>query len=229
MAARPAGPPRALRRDAAGGRDLGAPDGPVRRAGLLELLPLGQPAQRRRPPEARDGGARLARDPFGARGRGAGRATPSRWTAASSPAWSPRRSPSRPEIELVREEARAIPQEGFVVIATGPLTSPRARRRDRRAARDRRPVLLRFHGADRRGLVARPLEDVRALALRQGRRRGLPELPAVARADTRRSSTRCSRARPCRSRTSRRASTSRAACRSRSWPSAGARRCATAR
>ncbi len=31
---------------------------------------------------------------------------------------------ARPEIELVREEARAIPPEGFVVIATGPLTSP---------------------------------------------------------------------------------------------------------
>ncbi len=31
---------------------------------------------------------------------------------------------SCPEIELVREEARAIPPEGFVVLATGPLTSP---------------------------------------------------------------------------------------------------------
>ncbi|HVQ54628.1 MAG TPA: methylenetetrahydrofolate--tRNA-(uracil(54)-C(5))-methyltransferase (FADH(2)-oxidizing) TrmFO, partial [Thermoanaerobaculia bacterium] len=31
---------------------------------------------------------------------------------------------ARPEIALVREEARAIPAEGFVVIATGPLTSP---------------------------------------------------------------------------------------------------------
>jgi methylenetetrahydrofolate--tRNA-(uracil-5-)-methyltransferase len=30
---------------------------------------------------------------------------------------------SRPEIELVREEVREIPPEGFVVIATGPLTS----------------------------------------------------------------------------------------------------------
>ncbi len=30
----------------------------------------------------------------------------------------------RPEIELVREEARAIPREGFAVVATGPLTSP---------------------------------------------------------------------------------------------------------
>jgi len=29
-----------------------------------------------------------------------------------------------PEIELVREEAREIPREGFVVLATGPLTSP---------------------------------------------------------------------------------------------------------
>jgi methylenetetrahydrofolate--tRNA-(uracil-5-)-methyltransferase len=31
---------------------------------------------------------------------------------------------ARPEIALMREEARAIPAEGFVVIATGPLTSP---------------------------------------------------------------------------------------------------------
>jgi len=31
---------------------------------------------------------------------------------------------SRPEIELVREEAREIPSPGFAVIATGPLTSP---------------------------------------------------------------------------------------------------------
>jgi methylenetetrahydrofolate--tRNA-(uracil-5-)-methyltransferase len=31
---------------------------------------------------------------------------------------------ARPEIELVREEAREIPAEGFVVLATGPLTSP---------------------------------------------------------------------------------------------------------
>ncbi|HSS44493.1 MAG TPA: methylenetetrahydrofolate--tRNA-(uracil(54)-C(5))-methyltransferase (FADH(2)-oxidizing) TrmFO, partial [Thermoanaerobaculia bacterium] len=30
---------------------------------------------------------------------------------------------SRPEIELVREEVRRIPQDGFVVLATGPLTS----------------------------------------------------------------------------------------------------------
>jgi len=31
---------------------------------------------------------------------------------------------SRPEIALVREEATSIPAEGFVVVATGPLTSP---------------------------------------------------------------------------------------------------------
>ena len=31
---------------------------------------------------------------------------------------------ARPEIELVREEARAIPADGYVVVATGPLTSP---------------------------------------------------------------------------------------------------------
>jgi len=31
---------------------------------------------------------------------------------------------ARPEVELVREEAREIPPDGFVVLATGPLTSP---------------------------------------------------------------------------------------------------------
>jgi methylenetetrahydrofolate--tRNA-(uracil-5-)-methyltransferase len=31
---------------------------------------------------------------------------------------------SRPEIEIVREEVREIPTEGYVVLATGPLTSP---------------------------------------------------------------------------------------------------------
>jgi methylenetetrahydrofolate--tRNA-(uracil-5-)-methyltransferase len=31
---------------------------------------------------------------------------------------------SRPEIELIREEVTEIPSEGFVVLATGPLTSP---------------------------------------------------------------------------------------------------------
>ncbi|HJW13542.1 MAG TPA: methylenetetrahydrofolate--tRNA-(uracil(54)-C(5))-methyltransferase (FADH(2)-oxidizing) TrmFO [Thermoanaerobaculia bacterium] len=31
---------------------------------------------------------------------------------------------SRPEVELVREEVREVPAEGFVVVATGPLTSP---------------------------------------------------------------------------------------------------------
>ena len=30
----------------------------------------------------------------------------------------------RPEIEIVREEVRAVPPQGFVVLATGPLTSP---------------------------------------------------------------------------------------------------------
>jgi len=31
---------------------------------------------------------------------------------------------AKPEIEIVRDEVRAIPGEGFVVLATGPLTSP---------------------------------------------------------------------------------------------------------
>ena len=79
---------------------------------------------------------------------------------------------------LVREEIREIPREGFVVIATGPLTSPALDARDRGAPRHRGPLLLRLDGADRRSLLARPLEDVRPLPLREGRRRGLLELPA---------------------------------------------------
>ena len=40
-------------------------------------------------------------------------------------AWVTEALRARPEIELVREEATAIPPEGFVVLATGPLTSPK--------------------------------------------------------------------------------------------------------
>ena len=166
--------------------------------------------------------ARAAAVPAGRRARDG----PPRLRRASSP----RRSPSRPEIELVREEVRAIPDaSGFVVIATGPLTSPALDRAIGELLGTRGPLLLRLDGADRRGLLARLLEDVRALALRKGRRRGLLELSAHARG-VRAIPRRAALGRDGRrSRTSRRASTSRAASRSRSWPSGGARRCATGR
>ena len=186
----------------------------LRGARLLELLPFRQPAQRRRPAEARDGGARLARHPLGARGGRAGGRRPGDGPHRL------RRPRDRGDRGAPRDRARA---RGGARDPGGGLRRPRdgaadlagARRRDRRAARDRGPLLLRLDGADRRGLVARPLEDVRAVALRQGRRRRLLELPALARRVRALSRRAASRARRCRSTTSRRASTSRAACRSR--------------
>ena len=122
---------------------------------------------------------------------------------------------ARPEIEIVRDEAREIPPEGFVVIATGPLTSPALDARDRKAPRDRGPLLLRLDRAGRGVLLARLFEDVRDVALRKGRRRGLLELPARRKTSTKSSSPTSWRGRPCRSTTSRRGSISRGACRSR--------------
>ena len=84
-----------------------------------------------------------------------------------------------------------------------------------------RALFLRFDGADRDGRFARLCEDLPRVAIRQGRRRRLPELPARPRSSTRNSSPSSSRPRRSRFTTSRRASISRAAFRSRSWRSAG--------
>ena len=154
--------------------------GPLRRARLLELLPLGQSAKRRRAAQARDGGPRLARDPLRAAGRRAGRRR-----AGHGPRRL-RRSRHRGDRGAARDRARSRggrrdsprhvrrPRDG-------PPDLARARPRDRRAPRHRGPLLLRLDGADPRSFLARLLEDVRPLALREGRGRGLLELPALAR------------------------------------------------
>ena len=114
-----------LCRDAPAGVDRRAPDGPMRRARLLELLPLRQPRQRRRAPEARDGSARLARDPVRSARPPCRRATPSRWTATSSPACvTEALAGVRRDRARARGGARDSAGDGYVVIATGPLTSP---------------------------------------------------------------------------------------------------------
>ena len=175
----PPRPPRAPRRDAAGEDDRRARDGPPRRDGLLELLPVGQPGERGGAPEARDGVDRLAHPRGGAEGRRArGRRA--------------RRGPRG-----LRRGRHAAPRVGAAprARARGSGIAPRRgrglrRRRDGPAhvagsrevapGRARRPVsvLLRRDGADRGARVARPLEALRALALGQGRGRRLPERPA---------------------------------------------------
>ncbi len=82
-----------------------------------------------------------------------------------------------------REARRsADPGGGFLVVATGPLTSAALERRPE-APRGEVPLLLRRGGADRRGFLARPVEALRGAPLGQGRRRRLPERPALTKAE----------------------------------------------
>jgi methylenetetrahydrofolate--tRNA-(uracil-5-)-methyltransferase len=90
---------------------------------------------------------------------------------------------SRPEIELVREEVREIPDspDGYVVIATGPLTSPSL---DAAIGRLLGTEDLYFYDSMAPIVEASSLDESRMyapLALRQGRRRRLLELSAHAR------------------------------------------------
>ncbi len=142
---------------------------------------------------------------------------------------------AEPLITLERDEITALPPQdwGPTIIATGPLTSPAFGRGD--PGRDRRTGarLLRRHRTRRALRQHRFRRGLAPVALRQGRsrrrRRGLRQLPHEPRAIRRlrrcaaggakRPSSASSRARPI----------STAACRSRSWPSAAARLCATAR
>ena len=187
--------------------DGGARDGPLRRARLLELLPVGQPAERGRAAQARDGAPRLARHPVGARGGRAGRATLSRWTGTSSPTLVTEAIAARPRDRARAGGGRRDPAaRASSSIATGPLTSPALDRRDRggcsgprtststtRSRRSSRPRRSTSRGCTRMSRYGK------------GRGRGLLELPADARGvrGVRRRS--CSRARRSRSRTSRRA------------------------
>ena len=135
-----------------------------------------------------------------------------------------------PEIEVIREEVREIPPsaEGHVVIATGPLTSKAL---DEAIGRllgtedlyfydSMRPSSLPSLSISRRCTRCRVTEKGRAPTTGTARSTG---------SSTKRSCRICSPPRPFPFTTSRRASTSRAAFRSRSWRSAGVRRCGTAR
>ena len=193
-----------------------ASDGPLRRARLLELLPLRQPAERGRAPEAGDGGARLARDPVRAAGGRAGgrraRDGPRRLRRPSSP----RRSRRGRRSSSSARRSRAIPADGYVVLATGPLTSPALDAAIGELLGTERPLLLRLDRADRRRATSLDFSKMYALS-RYGKGEGADywNCPLDRGSSTRSSSRTCSPPRPCRSRTSRRASTSRAACRSR--------------
>ena len=216
-----------LLRDAAGGADPGAPHRPPRRAGLHQHLQVGGltnahgllKAEMRAlgslllpcADEARvPGGTALAvdREVFSARGARAG----------------DRRIPN---ITVVREEAAELPAPG--VVATGPLTSERLAA----AIAARLGVeALAFYDAIAPVVADDSLDHERLYALsRYGKGGGDDYLNAAARPGrrTRRSSTRCSRPTSTRATTSTRCRTSRAACRSRRWRGAAARRCASGR
>ena len=182
--------------------------------GLLkaELRALGQPAARRAPTLARvPGGTALAvdREVFSAGGARAGDGA------------------SRTSRSCARKCAE-LPSPG--VVATGPLTSRPAHRGDRRPARARRRS--RSTTPSRRSCRRDSLDHERLYALsRYGKGEGDDYLnaPMDAAGVRARSSTRCSRPTSTRATSSTRCRTSRAACRSRRWPAAAARRCASAR
>ena len=208
-----------------------------RRARLLELVPLGRrQRQRRRAAAPGDAHPRLA-DP--ARGRRA--PGPRRRGAGGRPRGlrrrpSPRRSRRIRSSRIAREEVEGLPPEewGPAIVATGPLTAPSLARGHPRPDRRRVAGLLRRHRADRAPRLHRHGQGLVPVALRQGRARRhrgrlhqLPDGPGAVRrlhpGPDRRATRSGSRSgRP-------RRPISTAACRSRSWPSAAPRPCATAR
>ena len=161
----------------------------------------------------------------------------SRSIAMNSPPPSPLALDQHPLIAIERAEIAGLPPADWdsVIVATGPLTSPALADAIRDLSGDRRR--WRFSTPSRRSCIATRIDmDVGLVpvALRQGRARRLGrrlhQLPARPRAI--RGLRRCPDRRPRRSRSTngrRRPPISTAACRSRSWRSAGARRCATAR
>ena len=153
-----------------------------------------------------------------------------RWPSTAKP--SPPRSrsavESHPNIHVVRERVDALPDHP-TIIATGPLTGSALAEAIAARDRRRRPRLLRRHRPHRPPRQHRHGRRLDGGALGQGRQ-GLHQLPA------RQAAVRGFRCRPeCRrekpsSRSGRRTRPiSRAACRSRSWPNAGPRPCASAR
>ena len=151
----------------------GAQDGRLRRAGVQQLVPQRRPEPRRRPAQARDGGVRLAGHRLGARRRGAGGGRAggrpralrrARHRRARRPPGN--RDPARRGHRAARRRRRAghrsADVRGHVRGAGG-------------SAGRRIPLFLRRHRADRRRRQPRHGHPVRRLALRQGRRRRLPE------------------------------------------------------
>ena len=87
---------------------------------------------------------------------------------------------AEPLITIAREEIAGLPPAEWdsVIIATGPLTSPPlADRRSRQLTGEDCARLLRRHRADRAQGVDRPDARLVSIALRQGRRRRLHQLP----------------------------------------------------
>ena len=135
---------------------------------------------------------------------------------------------AHPRVELRREEVAELP-DGDVVAGHRSAHLARAFAVARRAPGRRLPLLLRRHRAGGGGVEPRSRSPVRGLALRQGRRRRLPQRADGPRASTSPFVRPCSTPRCCRCATSSRRCSSRAACRSRSWRAAARTPCASDR
>ena len=179
MAARAGGRGGRPRRDEAGSPLARARARRLRRARVLELAPLRQPAERRRAPARGAAAPRQPRPLLGGRDARPGRGRPRRRSGALQRARH--RAPALPP-------ARARPRGGGAAPPRGPR--PRARRdrpAHRRRARggDRGPrgraaPLLRRDRAHRRGRLDRHVDRVRPLTLRKRGGGRLPQ-PAVRR------------------------------------------------
>ena len=231
------GPPRragALVRAAAAVQRSGAPHRPAGGTRVQQLAARRGARELRRLAQGRAGPAGFADRHLGARSRGAGR----RGAGRRSRALQRDRRVAALGIARSRDRARRAAGDSggrsrHRRLRTAPLA--RARGADRRAGRRRAAALLRRGGADRRDRLDRHGGHLPQVALRQGRRRRLPQhparqsaVPAIHRAicvrcrsTIRRTSS--STSRPARSRTSR------AVCRSKRWPRAARTRCATDR
>ena len=182
--------------------------------------------------------ARLAHRDVGARsGVPAGGALAVDRERFSRGAWRRASRPSRAFACTARRSGE-IPRDRAAIVACGPLPSPAFLERHRRPARTRSPrgrrraaALLRCGVADRCRRLDRRNADVPQVALRQGRRRRLSQHPARPRRLRAARCTTCARSSVTPRRTSRTATrrTSRAACRSKRWPTAATTRCASGR
>ena len=182
-------------RDAARRDDPGAPDRPSRRAGLQQLVQIGRARQRPRPAQGR---AARARQPAarvrrrGARARRRGARGRSRRLFARR---CTRGSTAHPSITVVRGEVADAPRARR---SSRPVRSPPSAGRGDRAPGSGTAALA-FYDAIAPIVSADSLDHeraLRALALRQGRRRRLPERAARRASSTRRSSTALIAARP---------------------------------